>query len=130
MSEEIFKGKSFEDLTKDIYDNQKLKRTQIDLLIQELHSFIQTAEDALMIAPIIKEYFDVSIKNDEHLVKLAAVIQRHMSKAITDGGSDFGLSDDEKAELMDTLHTTVNDLQKENDRLEQLKDDSNKFLES
>jgi len=130
MADEIFEGKSFEDLTRDIYENQKLKRTQIDLLIQELHSFIQTAEDALMIAPIIKEYFDVSIKNDEHLVKLAAVIQRHVSKAVQDPSSNYALSDEEKKELMGTLQDTVHDLQKENDRLEDLKNNSNKFVEN
>ena len=118
MSDEVFKNKTFEDLAKDIYENQKLKKTQIDLLIQELHSFIQTADDALVIAPIIKEYFDVSIKNDEHLVKLAAVIQRHLSKVTSgDAGSEFGLSDKEKEELMETLQDTVTDLQKESDRI-------------
>ena len=120
----MFDGKSFEDLAKDIYDNQKLKKTQIDLLIQELHSFIQTAEDALMIAPIIKEYFDVSVKNDEHLVKLASVVQRYISKSneSKSNENEFGLSDNEKAELMSTLQTTVSDLQKESDRLDNMKD--------
>tara|TARA_Y100001963_G_C6510110_1_gene321746 strand:- start:46 stop:450 length:405 start_codon:yes stop_codon:yes gene_type:complete len=119
----MFDGTNFEDLAKDIYENQKLKKTQIDLLIQELHSFIQTAEDALMIAPIIKEYFDVSVKNDEHLVKLASVVQRYVSKSKESNSDDnaFGLSDKEKDELMNTLQTTVNDLQKESDRIDNLK---------
>ena len=130
MSDKIFKDKTFEDLTRDIYENQKLKKTQIDLLIQELHSFIQTADDALVIAPIIKEYFDVSIKNDEHLVKLAAVIQRHLSKISSgEAGSEFGLSDSEKEELMSTLHSTVNDLQIENDRIQSIKDKSDTIVE-
>ena len=126
MSDNIFKDKTFEDLAKDIYENQKLKKTQIDLLIQELHSFIQTADDALMIAPIIKEYFDVSIKNDEHLVKLAAVIQRHLSKVSSgDVGSEFSLSDSEKEELMSTLNETVSDLQSESDRIDSIKEKAN-----
>ena len=129
--DEIFKGKTFEDLTKDIYENQKLKKTQIDLLIQELHSFIQTAEDALMIAPIIKEYFDVSIKNDEHLVKLASVIQRHIQKSLSGSAEDGSLlSDDEKQDLLNTLHDTVNDLQKENDKLETLKSSTKDLYKS
>ena len=129
MSDKIFKDKTFEDLTRDIYENQKLKKTQIDLLIQELHSFIQTADDALVIAPIIKEYFDVSIKNDEHLVKLAAVIQRHLSKISSgEAGSEFILSDSEKEELMSTLHNTVNDLQVESDRIQSIKDKSDTIV--
>ena len=52
MSDEnIFDGKSFQDLTKDIYENQKNKKLQLDLLIQELHGMIQTLDDAVMIAP-------------------------------------------------------------------------------
>ena len=131
MADKIFENKTFEDLTKDIYENQKLKKTQIDLLIQELHSFIQTAEDALMIAPIIKEYFDVSIKNDEHLVKLASVIQRHIQKSLS-GSSEDGslLSDDEKQDLLNTLHDTVNDLQKENDKLDKLKSSTKDLYKS
>ena len=70
----LFGDKSFADLSKDIYTNSKLKKTQIDLLIQEAHSYINTVEDVVMIMPVIKELMDVAIKNDEHLVKLAGVI--------------------------------------------------------
>ena len=73
---EIFKGKTFQDLTKDIYDNTKSKKLQLDLLVQEIHGFIRTIDDAIIIAPIVKELFEVSVKNDEHLVKLASVLQR------------------------------------------------------
>ena len=122
---------NFEDIAKDIYKNQRLKGKQIDLLIQELHSFIQTADDALMIAPIIKEYFDVAIKNDEHLVKLASVIQRYISKSIDPtGDNNILLSESEKEELMGTLQDTVGELQKENDRLEQIKATSNKLMDN
>mgnify|MGYP003141784177 CR=1 FL=1 len=126
------KFKSFEEITEDIYKNQQLKGKQIDLLIQELHSFIQTADDALMIAPIIQAYFDVAIKNDEHLVKLASVIQRYLSKSNEENKStgDFSLSDEEKADLMNSLEQTVNGLQKENDRLEHLKQQNNKILDN
>lgn len=127
---EIFDGKTLEDLTKDIYDNSKNKRLQLDLLIQEIHGYIQTAEDVLQLAPIIKEFYDVSIKNDEHLVKLASVIQRIMSKHTSSGEESSLLSESEKAELMDTLQETVGELQKENDRLESMKNDNKKIFGS
>ena len=119
---EIFTGKTFQDLTKDIYENTQKKKTQIDLLISEIHGFIQTIDDVVMVAPIIKEYMEVSVKNDEHLVKLAGVLQRIISKS---GGADeesMLLSDSEKDELMSTLQDTVNDLQNESDRLHSIKD--------
>ena len=119
---EIFKGKTFQDLTRDIYENSQNKKKQIDLLISEIHGFITTIDDVVMVAPIIKEYMDVSIKNDEHLVKLAGVLQRIISKS--QGGSDESmlLSESEKDELMGTLQDTVDDLQKESDRLKHIKD--------
>ena len=118
----IFDGKSFQDLTKDIYENSKNKKLQIDLLIQEVHGMITTIDDAVMVAPIIKEYMDVSVKNDEHLVKLAGVLQRIISKSSGADDESMLLSDAEKEELMGTLQDTVQDLQNESDRLESIKD--------
>ena len=124
-SNEIFEGKTFQDLTKDIYENTNKKKLQIDLLISEIHGFITTIDDVVIIAPIIKEYMEVSIKNDEHLVKLAGVLQRIISKS--SGGVDdesMLLSDSEKEELMSTLQDSVQDLQNESDRLNKIKDDT------
>jgi hypothetical protein len=75
-----------------------------------------------MVAPIIKEYMDVSIKNDEHLVKLAGVLQRIISKSSGANEESMLLSETEKDELMATLQDTVEDLQNESDRLTNIKD--------
>ena len=131
MSEknEIFKGKTFQDLTKDIYDNTQNKKKQIDLLISEIHGFITTIDDVILVAPIIKEYMEVSVKNDEHLVKLASVLQRIIAKSYGVDEESLLLSDTEKDELMETLQDTVNDLQKESDRLGDIKDKTIGFIE-
>ena len=126
---EIFKGKTFQDLSKDIYENSQKKKLQIDLLIQEIHGFIQTIDDVVMVAPIIKEYMDVSIKNDEHLVKLAGVLQRIISKSNSGDEESMLLSDSEKEELMSTLQDTVQDLEKEQSRLESIKNKTTGFSE-
>ena len=124
MSEknEIFEGKTFQDLTKDIYENTTKRKVQIDLLISEIHGFIQTIDDVVMVAPIIKEYMDTAVKNDEHLVKLAGVLQRIINKSAGESDESMLLSDSEKEELMGTLQDTVSDLQKESDRLNMIKD--------
>ena len=124
MSEkkEIFEGKTFQDLTKDIYENTTKRKTQIDLLISEIHGFITTIDDVVLVAPIIKEYMDTAVRNDEHLVKLAGVLQRIISKSQGESDESMLLSDEEKAELMGTLQDTVDDLQKESHRLETIKD--------
>ena len=120
-NKEIFEGKTFQDLTKDIYENTKNRKTQIDLLISEIHGFITTIDDVIMVAPIIKEYMDTAVKNDEHLVKLAGVLQRIISKSTGGDDESMLLSDTEKEELMGTLQDTVDDLQKESDRLTDIK---------
>ena len=119
---EIFEGKSFQDLTKDIYKNTTDRKKQIDLLISEIHGFITTIDDVIMVAPIIKEYMEVAVKNDEHLVKLAGVLQRIISKSIGANDESMLLSDSEKEELMETLQDVAIDLQNENDRLNDIKD--------
>ena len=118
---EIFEGKTFQDLTKDIYENTTKRKVQIDLLISEIHGFITTIDDVVMVAPIIKEYMDTAVRNDEHLVKLAGVLQRIISKSQGESDESMLLTDEEKEELMGTLQDTVQDLQNESDRLEVIK---------
>ena len=121
-NQEIFDGKTFQDLTKDIYDNVKNKKLQLDLLVQEIHGFIQTIDDAILIAPVIKEIMDVSVKNDEHLVKLASVLQRIITKSI--GGVDddsIALTEQEKEELIQTLQETVDEVQRKSDKMDEIK---------
>ena len=129
-NKEIFKGKTFQDLTKDIYENTTKRKVQIDLLISEIHGFIQTIDDVVMVAPIIKEYMDTAVKNDEHLVKLAGVLQRIISKSSGNNDETMLLSDAEKDELMATLQDTVDDLQKESEKLEGIKNKTIGYTES
>ena len=107
---EIFDGKSFEDLTKDIYENQQNKKLQLDLLIQEIHGMIQTLDDAVLVAPLIREFFEVAVKNDEHLVKLAGVLQRIMSKSQGESDESMLLSEQEKEELLNNLQDITNQI--------------------
>jgi hypothetical protein len=121
MNDIIFGNKTFQDLTKDIYNNASEKKNQIQILIKEMNKMITSIDDVVLLAPIIKEYLEVAVKNDEHLVKLASVLQRIFSKSKSTEDGDSFLSENEKQELMITLQDTVNDLQTESDRLEELK---------
>jgi len=103
---EIFKGKSFSDLMKDIYSNSSKKDRQINMLIGELRPLIKNVGDATVIVPLIKEYLEVGVKNDEHLVKLAAVVQRLIStnnRVQAETGNSWMLSEEEKKQLMSEL---------------------------
>jgi len=114
----IFGDKNFSDLSQEIYENSKLKKTQIELLVQEVHGYIQGIEDIAIVGPVLKELLDVGVKNDDNLLKLASVIQRIMSKHQIDD-SDVGLlSEDEKEELMNSLEDAATELQKKSDDID------------
>jgi hypothetical protein len=100
---EIFGSKKFSDLLKDIYENQKKKDRQINLLIADLKPLITNISDAALLVPVIKDYMEVSVKNDEHLVKMAAVVQRMVSNK-TEEGSSF-LTEEEKDALLKEIKT-------------------------
>jgi len=114
---ELFKGTSFSDLMKDIYHNSKKKDRQINTLIQELQPLIKNIGDATVIVPLIKEYLDVSVKNDEHLVKLAAVVQRLVGSSKSDSGDEFGMSEEEKARLLQTAQEELDAIHAEQDNI-------------
>lgn len=109
---EIYKGKNFSDLCKDIIKNSEEKKNQIDILITDLREMIKTINDATMIVPLLKEYFDVGVRNDEQLIKLAAIIQRMMAGKVGADGDGGGmlLTDEERKQLMTTVEETAKQL--------------------
>ena len=123
----IFGDKNFSDLSEEIYENTKLKKTQIDLLIQEVHGYIQGIEDIAVVGPIIKELMDVGIRNDDNLVKLATIYQRIMSKQTIDDSGAALLSEEEKEQLMATLEDVTTALQKKKDEIVDMSDIRSKY---
>lgn len=112
---EIFDGKTFASLAKDIYFNSTRKSAQIDQLIKDLRTMIKDAGSATVIAPMIKDYIDVSVKNDDQLVKLSAVLQRFLggsSSSDEDSGLGSGLTDSEKEELLKSVKKEVGEISK------------------
>ena len=105
--EELFKGVSFSDLMSDVYHNSKRTSRQINQLISQLQPLIRSSSDATIIVPLIKEYLEVSVKNDDHLVKLTAIVQRYISTKQTIVGSDSLLSDEEKKQLLQIADDTL-----------------------
>ena len=111
---ELFKGTNFSDLMKDIYHNSKKKSRQIDTLIKSLEPMIKNTGDATVIVPMIKDYLEVSVKNDDALVKLAAVCQRLVSASGKDDeGNEYGLTDEERARLLEEADAEIEKLKPE-----------------
>lgn len=95
----MFDDKKFSDLLRDIYINNKKKETQINGLIEHLKDLVNNINDASILVPLIKEYLEVSVKNDEHLVKLASIVQRLIMSSDRDK-EDGVLSDAERKQLL------------------------------
>ena len=117
---EIFEGKTLSDVFKDIYDNSKTNKQQLEVLMKEVVGFIKDGDTAVQIIPMLKEYLEINVKNDEQLVKLATIVQRITAaeKRVSDSGDQFGLSDAEKQQLMDAIESDVQELQIKKDEID------------
>jgi hypothetical protein len=94
----IFKDKTFSNLLEDIYKNATRKEKEIKSLIDQLKPMIQEPGDAMMLVPLLKEYMEIAVKNDDALIKMAGIVQRAMSN--TQGDSDGGILSERDKELL------------------------------
>jgi hypothetical protein len=116
---EIFKGKSLSSLFQDIYENQNYNRKQLDVLTRNITSMIKDGDTAVQIVPMIKEYLEINVRNDELLVKLASIVQKIITaESKGESESEFGLSEVEKQEIMNTiLEHDTKELEKNADKI-------------
>ena len=107
----LFDDKSFSDLLKEIHGNQRKKAKQLAQLIAELRPLVQSLGDATVVVPLIKEYMEISVKNDDALLKMAAIVQRLSTGTINSGDGGL-LTEEEMAqlqELTEEIAKTVED---------------------
>jgi hypothetical protein len=97
----VFKKKRFSDILEEIYENQKKKESQISALIGELKPLINDIGDATLVVPLIKEYMEIGVKNDEQLIKMATIVQRALQVQSQNNSNELAFSDEEKAQLFD-----------------------------
>lgn len=101
LNQIIFDDKSFSDLLKEIHKNQSKKSKQLASLIAELRPLITNLGDATVVVPLIKEYMEISVKNDDQLIKMAAIVQRLSTGASNTG--DGGLLTEEEMEQLQSV---------------------------
>ena len=101
LNQIIFDDKSFSDLLKEIHKNQSKKSKQLASLIAELRPLITSLGDATVVVPLIKEYMEISVKNDDQLIKMAAIVQRLSTGASNSG--DGGLLTEEEMEQLQNV---------------------------
>jgi hypothetical protein len=106
----VFGKKKFSDILSEIYDNQKRKEKQISGLISELKPLINDIGDATLIVPLIKEYLEIGVKNDEQLIKMSTIVQRALNSS--SGEESLGITEEEKQELLKELEKITLDSNK------------------
>jgi hypothetical protein len=109
----VFGQKKFSDILSEIYDNQNKKSKQISGLISELKPLINDIGDATLIVPLIKEYLDIGVRNDEQLIKMSTIIQRALNNSSSD--DSIGITEEEKQQLMKELETLNTNYQEKKD---------------
>ena len=108
----LFDGKNLSSLFKDIYDNQQVKKKNISEMIESLRKMIKNVGEATILAPIIRDLIDTSVKNDDHLIKLATIAQRLAAAEAKGIGEDGWLSESEKEQLLADMEDTINQVEK------------------
>ena len=98
LTQELYEGKSFSSLLKDIYTNSRDKEKQIRALIVQLRDMIDNVGDAVLIVPLLQGYLEVAVKNDEALIKMAAIVQKAFSN--TESTSSDGMLSETDKEIL------------------------------
>ena len=114
----IFDDKTLSDVFKDIYKNTESKREQINTFVTKLVRQIRTPEDAAVISPIIKDFMEVNVKNDEHIVRIAQIAQRAIAIGTKAASSTELLTEEEKQQLLSNIKLEIDDLQQETSEVE------------
>ncbi len=104
---ELFPGKNLGDLFKDIYDNQQHKKQRISELIAEMKKLVRHSGDMIAMGPIIRDLIDSSVKNDDALIKMAAIAQRIIGASQKAEGDIGFLSDSVREQLLQQLDETI-----------------------
>lgn len=76
----IFGKLSFSNLLEDIYNNSRSKAVDLEAMVRELRVLIKTPQDAILIVPLIADYFGKGIQNDDALIRMASIVQRILAR--------------------------------------------------
>jgi hypothetical protein len=97
----VFGKKKFSDILQEIYNTKKNRETQVMTLITELQPLVKDVGDATLLVPLIKDYLEIAVKNDDQLIKMATIIQRIFNNTSTEGS--LSIPDEEKKQLLEEI---------------------------
>jgi hypothetical protein len=115
---EIFDGKTLSDMFSDVYRNTDKKREQINQFVANMVKLIRTPEDAAVLGPVIKDFLDVNVRNDEHIVRLVQIAQRLVAVNSKTPSNDMMLTEEEKNQLLNNIKSDFESVLEEQDDLD------------
>jgi hypothetical protein len=115
---EIFDGKTLSDMFSDVYRNTDKKREQINQFVANMVKLIRTPEDAAVLGPVIKDFLDVNVRNDEHIVRLVQIAQRLVAVNSKTSSNDMILTEEEKNQLLNNIKSDFESVLEEQDDLD------------
>ena len=87
------------DIIESVYEKVGLSKKEANTI--KVILMVSDIGDATLIVPLIKEYMEIGVKNDDALIKMATLVQRALNSTNEDGG--LGISDEEKAQLLEEM---------------------------
>jgi hypothetical protein len=103
----LFGNTNLADIFQQIHKNNKKIDKQIDGLVSALKPLINSAGEAVMVMPTVKDLIDVNVKNNDQLVKMAGIAQRAMSAASNNSSDSFFDPDEMNALIEEHKATQV-----------------------
>jgi len=103
----IFGDKTLADVFKEIHNNQQNVSIQIEEVIADLKEKVESISDATILAPIIKDYLDTTVKNNDTLIKMASIIEKTMKSQVDEGGDEMlGFTEEEFDKIKEEIELT------------------------
>lgn len=90
LDKKVFKDKTVSELVEEVYHKHKEQDSFIKQEIGRLVGMIESPGDAIVIVPLLKEFVNSSLKNDEVLMKILALFNKAEEKAKA-AGQDSGV---------------------------------------
>ena len=111
LDEVLFSDKKISDILEEIYNSHKLKNLELVELQQDIKTRITGTDEnnepidpgtISILSPVLVNYVDLSIKNDENLIKMVTIAQKIISTS-ENTENNFYLSVDERKFLLDKV---------------------------
>lgn len=84
FEQKVFKDKKFSDILEEIYNNSKKKNKEVTDIVTKITSMLSNIGDVMALSQLLSGYVSLGLQADDHLIKMAAIVQKALG-AISKG---------------------------------------------